>query len=99
MTSEKKEIKKGDKKKNVGTWKSACNHCDMEFLHKKTSALKMHLNSKHPPVGKIVDLEALVLFKEAANVQPDDIVTSTSGRHSTFWRDSTRPRQLTGFSF
>ena len=55
QTSEKKEIKKGSKKKTVVTWKSACNHCDMEFLHKKTSVLKKHLNSKHPPVGKIVE--------------------------------------------
>ena len=49
QTSEKKEIKKGSKKKTIVTWKSACNHCDMEFLHKKTSVLKKHLNSKHPP--------------------------------------------------
>ena len=55
QTSEKKEIKKGGKKKNVVTWKSSCKHCDMEFDHKKTSVLKKHLNSKHPPVGKIVE--------------------------------------------
>ena len=55
QTSEKKEIKKGGKKKNVVIWKSTCNHCNIEFLHKKTSVLKKHLNSKHPPVGKIVE--------------------------------------------
>ena len=55
QTSEKKEIKRGGKKKNVLTWKSSCNHCDVEFTHKKTSVLKRHLNSKHPHVGKIVE--------------------------------------------
>ena len=55
QTSEKKEIRKGGKKKNVVTWKSACKHCDMEFDHKKISVLKKHLHSKHPPVDKIVE--------------------------------------------
>ena len=55
QSSEKKEIKKGGKKKKVVTWKSVCNHCETEFPHKKTSVLKRHLNSKHSPIGKIVE--------------------------------------------
>lgn len=55
QSSEKKEIKKGGKKMRVVTWKSVCNHCEGEFPHKKTSVLKRHLNSKHSPIGKIVE--------------------------------------------
>ena len=55
QTSEKKEIKRGGKKKKCVTWKSSCNHCDVEFTHKKTSVLKRHLKSKHPAIGKMVE--------------------------------------------
>ena len=48
QTSEKKEIKRAEKKKNCDTWnwKSSCNHCDVEFTHKKTSFLKRHPKRK-----------------------------------------------------
>ena len=55
QTSEKKDIKRGGKKKKCVTWKSSCNHCDVEFTHKKTSVLKRHLKSKHPAIGKMVE--------------------------------------------
>ena len=42
QTSEKKEIRKGGKKKKCVTWKSSCNHCRGSLLTKKTFVLKRH---------------------------------------------------------
>ena len=42
-----KEIMIKGTKKKVVTWKSACNHCEIEFPHRKASVLKRHLSSKH----------------------------------------------------
>ena len=55
QTSKEKETKKvGKKRKNV-SWRSECKYCSKEFIHKKTSALKRHLNSKHSDIGKMVE--------------------------------------------
>ena len=47
QSSKIKKITMKGKKKKVVTWKSSCNHCEIEFPHRKTSVLKRHLNSKH----------------------------------------------------